>query len=218
MARSAPGGGSIGGAARLCLVNRLPLRPGVRRPRRLGHVVAVTVSGLAVVGLTSGCMVFSPVQTQDPYQPADGVEANIGSLAVRDLMLVGGSGGSVVSGSVINEGLAPLTVKMQPQAGDGSVTGGSELELGAKQQVDLAGRNLVFGGVTAKPGTTTTLRITATPGGTTIVSVPVLAANRYLTTVTPAPTAGQTNAAPPATPAPEPTPAAPTSTPAPTAS
>lgn len=148
-------------------------------------------------------MVFSPVQTTDPYRPADGVEANIGSLAVRDLMLVGGAGRSVVSGSVVNEGRVPVTVRVQPQASDGSVADGSELELAAKEQVDLAGRNLVFGDVVAKPGTTTTLRITATPGGTTIVSVPVLAANRYLSTVTPAPTEPE--------PAPKPSKPAPTS-------
>lgn len=179
-------------------MNRLLPRPGVRRPRRLGHVVAATVCGLAVANLTAGCMVFSPVQTNDPYQPADGVEAHIGGLALRDLMLVGDPGRAVVSGSIVNDGRVPVTVQVQPQAADGGVTAGSELQVAANEQVDLASRDLVIPGVTAKPGTITTLRITATPGGTTIVSVPVLAANRYLSTVTPAPTAAAPAATTPA--------------------
>ena len=177
---------------------------------RAGRVAAASLSGLAVAGLTAGCMVFSPVQTTVPYEPADGTATNIGAVALRDLSLVGGGGQVVVSGSAINEGDARVTVEVAQQASDGSVAGGSKVELAPREQIDLAARNLVMSGVAAKPGAVVTLRITATPGGTTVITVPVLAADRYLSTVTPTPTT-------PATATPAPT--APTvTTPAPTTS
>ena len=154
---------------------------------RAGRVAAASLSGLAVAGLTAGCMVFSPVQTTVPYDPADGNATNIGAVALRDLSLVGGGGQAVISGSAINEGDAPITVEVAQQASDGSVAGGSKVELGPREQIDLATRNLVLADVAAKPGAVATLRITATPGGTTVITVPVLAADRYLSTVTPTP-------------------------------
>lgn len=161
---------------------------------RAGRVAAASLSGLAVAGLTAGCMVFSPVQTTVPYDPADGNATNIGAVALRDLSLVGGGGQAVVSGSAINEGDARVTVEVAQQASDGSVAGSSKVDLAPREQVDLATRNLVLSGVAAKPGAVVTLRITATPGGTTEITVPVLAADRYLSTVTPTPTAPATTA------------------------
>lgn len=167
-------------AARLWLVNRHLLASS-----RAGRVAAASLSGLAVVGLTAGCMVFSPVQTTVAYDPADGVSTRAGTVALRDLSLVGGSGPSVVSGSAVNEGDRPVTIQVAPQASDGSVAGGSEIVLGPREQVDLATRNLVLPNVAAIPGSVATIRVTAAPGGTTIITVPVLPAEGYLSTVTP---------------------------------
>lgn len=156
-------------------------------PRRLA---GATVSAAAVVGLTAGCMVLSPVQTNQPYVPADGLPANVGDVALRDLLLVGGAGGpAVISGSAINEGGENVQVQVQQQAADGTTSGGSEIALTPRAQIDLSSQGLVLSKVDAKPGALATLRITATPGGTTIVTVPVLAATDYYATVTPAPTA-----------------------------
>ncbi len=154
---------------------------------RAGRVAAASLSGLAVAGLTAGCMVFSPVQTTVAYDPADGSATNVGDIALRDLSLVGGGGQAVISGSAINEGDARITVEVAQQASDGSVAGSSKVDLAPREQVDLATRNLVLPNVAAKPGAVATLRITATPGGTTVITVPVLAAEGYLSTVTPTP-------------------------------
>ena len=164
---------------------------------RAGRVAAASLSGLAVTGLAAGCMVFSPVQTTVGYDPADGVATTVGAVALRDLSLVGGGGQAVVSGSAINEGDSRITVQVAQQASDGSVAGGSELELGPREQVDLSARNLVLSGVAAKPGSVATLRVTATPGGTSVITVPVLAADRYLSTVTPTAPPSATTTAPP---------------------
>lgn len=156
-------------------------------PRRLA---GAAVSAVAVVGLTAGCLVLSPVQTNQPYVPADGMPADVGDVALRDLLLVGGAGGpAVISGSAINEGGENVQVQVQQQAADGTTSGGSEIALTPRAQVDLSSQGLVLSKVDAKPGALATLRITATPGGTTVVTVPVLAATDYYSTVTPPPTA-----------------------------
>lgn len=154
---------------------------------RAGRVAAASLSGLAVAGLTAGCMVFSPVQTTVGYDPADGVSTSVGAVDLRDLSLVGGNGPAVISGSAVNQGDSRITVQVAQQASDGSVAGGSEVELEPREQVDLSTRNLVLPNVAAKPGAVATLRITADPGGTTIITVPVLAAEGYYSTVTPTP-------------------------------
>jgi len=150
---------------------------------------AAALSGLAVATLASGCMVFNPVQTDVPYEPADGVSANVGQLALRDLVVVGGGGGSaVVSGSAINLSNESMTVQVAPQSSGGASASGSEVRLRPRQQLSLATKGLRLEGIEAKPGTVIPISITSTPGGTTIVQVPVLAATGAYETITPAPT------------------------------
>ena len=158
-------------------------------PASRSRRTAAVIGGVAVAALASGCMVFNPVQTDVPYQPADGISAEVGNLAVRDLLLVGGDGqAAVVSGGVVNLGDEPIRVQFVPQEQAGS-GGGSEVEVGPRQQVNLADKGLQLGGVTAKPGTLVPVAVTAQPGGTTIVDVPVLAAQGPYATLTPAPAA-----------------------------
>jgi hypothetical protein len=171
---------------------------------RSRRTVAV-LGGIAVATLASGCMVFSPVQTDVPYEPADGISAEVGDLAIRDLLLVGGGGqAAVVSGAVINLGTEPIRVQVVPQeqAGPG---GGSEIQVGPREQINLAEESLQFEALAAKPGTIVPVAVTAQPGGTTIVDVPVLAATGPYATVTAAPAAATTTATPTTTPTESPT-------------
>jgi hypothetical protein len=162
-------------------------RPFVRRALAVG-------AGLAVVGVTAGCQVNNPIQTDVPYAPADGVAADVGELAIRDLVLVGdGTGPVVISGNATNKGAESMTVQIAAQpsataAADAPKQGGSELQLGPREQVDLASKGLQLTGVTSKPGTLVPVSLTSSTGGTTIVSVPVLRAVDYYATITPAPT------------------------------
>ncbi|WP_353509554.1 hypothetical protein [Intrasporangium sp.] len=172
-------------------------------PASRSRRTAAVIGGVAVAALASGCMVFNPVQTDVPYQPADGISAEVGNLAVRDLLLVGGGGqAAVVSGGVVNLGDEPIRVQFVPQEQAGSGGGGSEVEVGPRQQVNLADKGLQLGGVTAKPGTLVPVAVMAQPGGTTIVDVPVLAAQGPYATLTPAPAAATATATSTATPEP----------------
>jgi hypothetical protein len=165
--------------------------------------VSALAAGVALAAVTAGCQVNSPQQTQVAYVPADGVPADVGQLAVRNLVLVGqGDGPAVVTGSAINLGTDPMTVKFQPQPAQGAATApsGSEVSLGPREQVDLATKGLEISGVTAKPGTLIPVTITSSTGGTTVAQVPVLPPNLYYSTVTPAPTGASTGATSPAPP------------------
>ena len=163
-------------------------RPFVRRALAVG-------AGLAVAGVTAGCQVNNPLTTNLQYSPADGVPADIGELAIRDLVLVGGDGSGplVLSGNAVNRGAESMTVQLaaQPSSTAEPTTplGGSELQLGPREQVDLATKGLQLTGVTSKAGTLVPVSITSSSGGTTIVAVPVVPAVDAYATVTPAPTA-----------------------------
>ncbi|MBB2986763.1 hypothetical protein [Terracoccus luteus] len=180
----------------------------VLRPSR--RVASAAAAGLVVLATASGCMVMSPVQTDEPYVPADGVPANAGSVALRDLSFVstGTTGaGVVVSGNAANLGDQEVTLQMRPQAADGtSSSAGVQVQLRPYQQVDLASLALSLPSVQAKPGALTTVQIVAEPGGTTVTQVPILLASGYLATVTP--TAGPTGTPTTSQPTGEQTPAA----------
>ncbi|GAA6527389.1 hypothetical protein [Intrasporangium sp. DVR] len=163
-------------------------------PASRSRRAAAALGGLAVATLASGCMVFNPVQTDVAYEPADGVSADVGDLAIRDLLLVGSAEGTaVVSGAAFNGGTEPVTLQVTPQ-GEGAGTG-SEIKLRAREQVDLSTKGLHFDGIDAKPGSIVPLAVTTQPGGTTIVNVPVvLATGPYASlTAPPAPTASPTS-------------------------
>ena len=156
-------------------------------PASRSRRTAAVLGGVAVAALASGCMVFNPIQTDVPYEPADGISAEVGDLAIRDLLLVGGGGeAAVVAGAVINLGDEPIRVQVVPQEQAAS-GGGSEVEVGPRQQVNLADEGLQLEGLAAKPGTIVPVAVTAQPGGTTIVDVPVLAPTGPYATLTPAP-------------------------------
>ena len=160
------------------------LRPSTRR-------VSTVLAGVALAAVTTGCQATSPVQTDQQYVPADGVPADVGQLALRDLVLIGdGKGTVVISGSAVNLGPQDLTVQIAAQADPNAATPptGSEVQLRPREQVSLATKGLQLSGVTAKPGGIVPVTVTSSSGGTTVVKVPVLPATGHYATVTPAPT------------------------------
>jgi hypothetical protein len=150
-------------------------------------VAALAAAAVVTVG-TAGCQVFSPMQTDYPYAPADGIQANLGSVAIRDLVLVvNGSGEAVVSGGVVNEGDQSVTVQFAPQQAGGGSGAGSEVQLQPRESVDLAQQGLQLSGVTAKAGAILPVSVTSNTAGTTLLNVPVVDSVGYYSTVTPTP-------------------------------
>ena len=168
---------------------RFPALTTARRPFTR-HASALAV-GVAVVAVTAGCQVASPVQTDVTYIPADGVPVDVGQLAVRDLLFVSdGTGPAVISGSAINLGEQPMTVTIAPQASQGSATtpSTSEVSLGPREQVNLADKGLQVTSLTAKPGTLVPVAVTSSTGGTAVADVPILSPAHAYATMTPSPT------------------------------
>lgn len=168
------------GTARLSPVKRRIL---AQLPSR--RIVAALASATALVALTSACETMSPAQTNVPYDAGNGVEATIDQLAIRGLVLVGGSGPAIISGSAINLGSEPLTVQFSPEK---SSSAGSELELAPREQVDLATKGLEFKNLSTKPGGIANVMINSSVGGSAVVGVPVLPPDLFYSTITPAPT------------------------------
>jgi hypothetical protein len=167
----------------------------VKRPllpqSRASRAVAALVTATALTVTTAGCEVFSPTQTDIPYVPADGVQADMGQVAVRDLVLVlTGTGGAMVSGGLVNAGKQSVTVQFAPQQQSGTGSG-SEVQLGPGQGVNLSEKGLQLSGVSAKPGTLVPLSVTTSAAGTTLLNVPAVQAAGYYATVTPGPVSSQ---------------------------
>jgi hypothetical protein len=158
---------------------------------RAARAVAAVVTAAALTVTTAGCEVFSPTQTDVPYVPADGVQTDLGQVAVRDLVLVlTGTGGAMVSGGLVNSSKESVTVQFSPQQETASGTG-SEIELGPGQGVNLSQKGLQLSGVTAKPGTLVPVAVTSSAAGTTLLNVPAVQASGYYATVTPGPATAQ---------------------------
>lgn len=149
--------------------------------------VAASVVAVSALTLTSACSMFNPVQTNVPYVQADGVPADIGKLALRDLALVSdGSGELVLSGSAFNNGSDELMVRLTPQSAAGAApSGGTELSLKPHEQVNLATKGLQFSDAPGKPGSLVPVSVTSSAGGTAVVRVPILTPSGAYATLTP---------------------------------
>ena len=150
----------------------------MRRPRRL--VLSAAAMGLALAA--TGCTYFSPVQTHDFYQAADGTNANLeqdGALfaGVRNAVLVIGEDGTpVFSSTVVNYSDEEITVEVEGSA-EGSAIFSAQVQVPAHGVVELGpseGQQLVpVGAVNVVTGTILSLDVTAGDQKTTI-SLPTL--------------------------------------------
>lgn len=153
-------------------------------PRRLG-VAALT---LAAACALAACQINSPVTTDLPYDPADGVSVDAGAVKVRDLLIVSeGDGASgVVSGLLVNTGAEPVTVQLTagetplepamevPPGGavrlDGRSTTGEQGEQGAQGE----NQGVTVPAVDVAAGATLPVQVSTSTGGLGSAVVPVL--------------------------------------------
>ena len=172
-------------AGRLSVVmSRLPLAARLegRRPspRRL---LPVAVLGAALA--LSACQTQSPIQTDVAYQPADGVPVDLGQVQIRDLVIVSGGKdkAGTLSGAVSNTSNQEARIAFAlPQAQPVYTTAAphSEARLTGDKQLQLPA-------VPTPAGSTVTLTVQSPTAPTTVVVVPVVAANHYYATLAPTP-------------------------------
>ena len=151
-------------------------------------LAAATIA--AAVLVLSGCQVASPIQTNVPYQPADGVAVDLGDVQIRDLVVVTDAKGGVgtLSGLVVNRGTAPVTVTFA--AGPGAETrtraiipAGSPTQLSGVEGVTP----VTIPSIPAAPGDMVSVVVSTPDAGAPVVSVPVLLPTGYYSSITPPP-------------------------------
>ncbi|WP_426565284.1 hypothetical protein ACPPVT_02895 [Angustibacter sp. McL0619] len=153
------------------------------RPIRRGLVALAVVGSMT---LLASCAVFSPKTTNENYDAADGVTANLGEIVARDLLVVGSKGEQgLLSGAIVNNGTddasVTITAKGQPQPVTVSLPGGALVTLGNGEDQT----NVVVGNLTVEAGSMLDVTISTPTGGQVVTPVPVLPAEGPFATVTP---------------------------------
>ena len=160
-----------------------PLSTGSRGSgRRPAAALAAVLVGSSIA--LAACQTQSPVQTDVPYQPADGINVNLGTLDARGLVLVTAAKGAagVVVGSLINNSRDPVTVTfLTPEQAQSSSTNGPSVQVSGNQQVPITGIQLE--NVPAAPGDMTNI-VLQTKAGQAFANVPVLLPDGYYSTST----------------------------------
>jgi len=132
--------------------------------------------------LVSGCAVFSPVQTNEPYVPADGVPLEIPGLSLRNLAVVTATdaGSGVLVGQVVNETSEAVDVSFGIQGGP-TATGTTTVAAFSGDTISDDTEQVELPAVPAPPGAVVVLTVTTAEAGQNIVEVPVLLDNRFYT-------------------------------------
>ncbi len=129
--------------------------------------------------LVSGCAVFSPVQTDEPYIPADGVPLDIQGLSLRNLAVVtttaGGDG--VLVGQVVNETSSAVDVLFGIQGGAPASAPTTVAAYSGDTISDSAEQVQLT--ISQPAGAMVMLTVTTREAGANVVNVPVLLDNRF---------------------------------------
>ena len=170
-------------------VFRAPAVLGANRRTRASRAAAAVA--FAAAALLSGCQLASPIQTNQPYNPADGVPVPLGDVQIRDLVIVADAKGGpgTLSGSLINTGSTAQTVTF--------ADGQSQATAQAKpySQEPLSGTTqVVIPQVSAPPGGVVQLMVGTQASGATVVAVPVVLPDLYYKTLAPSATTTATQA------------------------
>lgn len=150
---------------------------------------ALRLAGLAAATLTvSACGVFSPVQTDYPYIPADGVPLTIPGLDLRNLVIVSdeeGGPGTIV-GQAVNEGRDPVEVSFSLEGSSPTTTTVAPY---SDDAISADGKAVTLETVPQRPGSMVQLVVTTQQAGQNVVQVPVLPSERYYEGLAPSPSA-----------------------------
>lgn len=87
------------------------------------RIAASIVLAVGVVLGTSACNLLAPQATTKHYDPSDGVSANVGDLAIRNVFLVSDNGetGNLVV-TVVNSGDTDQQLEIQAEGTSGKIT------------------------------------------------------------------------------------------------
>ena len=166
---------------------------------RLGALAGATL-------LASGCGVFSPVQTDYPYIPADGVALTVPGLDLRNLVVVADSegGAGVLVGQAVNQ--TAKTIEIQFGVGDAAPEASASVSAYSGAALTDGGSEIRLSDVPDAPGALVRLTVVTAEAGRNVVEVPVLPTARYYAEYTPGPAPVSPSATPSDSPSPSPSP------------
>jgi len=172
-----------------------PVTSRLRRPGR-GPAAALAAVLVGAAAALAACSTQSPAQTTVAYQPADGIDVNLGSVLARGLVLVSAAKDApgVLVGSLINNGNDAVTVTFLTQAqAQASEKTGPTMQLKPSSQVPISG--VQIDSVPAAPGALTTI-VLSSNAGQVFADVPILLPDGYYSsaTATAVPTTATTSA------------------------
>jgi hypothetical protein len=145
-------------------------------PRPLARRLAPLAAAAAALGL-AGCQLTSPIQTDVPYQSADGVSVDLDQVQIRNLLVVTQSEGAAgtVSGAVVNRADQPATITFAAESGASATV---QVPAFGEQQITDATLNAV----SAAPGAMLALQVGTAGSSGSVVQVPVLLPEGYYET------------------------------------
>ncbi|MBP6996335.1 MAG: hypothetical protein KBB39_09395 [Phycicoccus sp.] len=144
----------------------------------------LTLTTLVAALSLSGCALFSPVQTDEPAQTADGIDVALDAdVVLRSLVIVateqGGPGR--VSAQVVNDTDKDVNITFEVPSGSADVT------VPAHGSANLAEKKyaVTLSAVPAGPGDMTDVQVSTSQAGINVFSVPVVDATGHYADVTP---------------------------------
>lgn len=120
----------------------------------------------------SACQYTSTIQTDRPYEPADGVSSQIGDLQVRNLLVVAGEKGGIGN-------LVGMTANPTDRAGQVTFTvaGGKPIRVNVpaqgSAQLSTPDTLVPAGTINVMPGDLVPVEVSSPTGGTTTMQIPV---------------------------------------------
>lgn len=153
--------------------------------------LALAVAALATAAGLSACQVASPITTNQPYDPADGVsvDTDTGDVQVRDLLIVseGNGGPGAVLGYVVNNSAEALSVQVALEIEGTRTDLAPALQIPAESAARFDGRiaegefeePIIAEEIPGLPGGLIDLRITTSAGEVSSTSAPVLPPDGY---------------------------------------
>lgn len=138
-------------------------------------LAAVAIAASLLVG-TTGCAFMSPVASRIEYAPADGSQADLETVKVRNLVYVTNGTVSALSGSIVNPSLEPKILKIQYT--DAAVNEAKEVTftVNAGQKIDLGynGGQALAINLGGKAGAIVRLKVVEGSGTPVELRIPVL--------------------------------------------
>ncbi len=116
------------------------------------RLAASVVLALGIAVGASGCALITYQATTEPYDPSDGVSANVGELDLRNILVVSedGTDGNLVL-TIVNTGTEDVELGVQVGAGGGD-TQFIEVDAGATVALGESEDPLLLEGIDTPPG------------------------------------------------------------------